>query len=435
MKVKIKDFQGHGNTEFEVMGMTFVRGPNNDGKTSTVRAIQAALYGRAGSDHIRHGTKGPAVVGIDFEADADNSPLSVVWTKGKGGSKYLLNKESYQRLGKKGVPEDELAQQGIKEIGCSAGKIRLQFWDQRTEPFLVSLPPTQAFDFVSRTLEERKIIPVLKKMSTDIKELRDKALIHEGEIKAREDDLAKASSDVAEAARVLVCEADVLWIVQAADELKQLFHDSTWFNRAGADYDQYSYELGLTMERIQGIEPLVIDVGTCIGFISLSKGYLELVSSLTALQASLTKVESSIAAFPDLDRSVVELNEIKTLTWDRGLLRSWKEAVDASNNEIQAVDIQLERLGELGSLEDIREEVQEAGTLKSDLKVLREWTRRKDTLVGALEGSKEMVTQTKEEVKRALEALGQCPLCGSRIGGRCGHSSGRKAASNGERVP
>ena len=55
LAIRVKDFQIIQDVSLSIKGITLVVGSNNNGKSSLVRALYAAIYNRQGSNFIRDG--------------------------------------------------------------------------------------------------------------------------------------------------------------------------------------------------------------------------------------------------------------------------------------------------------------------------------------------------------------------------------------------
>lgn len=188
MKVDIRGYQILENASIGIDGITMIIGSNNNGKSSFIRAIEDALFNTMGEDFIND-KMSSATVDISFEQEGDKLPLKIWWQKPrKGGATYSINGVDSKKLGRK-TPQDLLSPYGIKEIDVRGKKERIFFWRQFDPLFMVTSNPSYIFDFLSSLMEEKKMIPILKEMAADNKEIQDRMIYLEGSIKALEDSL------------------------------------------------------------------------------------------------------------------------------------------------------------------------------------------------------------------------------------------------------
>jgi len=180
IRLHIKNFQNIEQAEIEVSGVTLLVGNNNQGKSAIVRALLAALFNRAGKGFIRDGSR-KCTVGVEIEAEPDFPALTLTWTKtGKAGGSYIVNGETYSKLGRE-VPQP-IPDAGIKEIKVGTQKARLQFWGQWEPPFLVSEPGSYLFEFFSRFRKESHVGRAVVKMKEDLRTWESEARTLESNI-------------------------------------------------------------------------------------------------------------------------------------------------------------------------------------------------------------------------------------------------------------
>jgi hypothetical protein len=139
LNVKIKNFQSIGNISFDVDGFTVVFGKNNLGKSAIIRAIDAALTNRTGSEFVRWG-KTKAEVSLKKDA------LDVSWAKGDSAT-YKVNGQSFSKLNR-AVPQPIL-DAGIKKIEIGDQKLNPLVAHQFEELFLLDEPGSVITDVLS----------------------------------------------------------------------------------------------------------------------------------------------------------------------------------------------------------------------------------------------------------------------------------------------
>lgn len=185
MKIKIKDFQIIKKAEIEIQDVTVLVGGNNNGKSSIVRALSSALFNNPNKGLVRDGAK-ETTVEVSFD------DVCISWKKGKrGGASFVVNGKEFKKLGR-GVPVDLFHAFGIYELTSSKNKVRLNFWQDWEGPFLLNEPPSHLFEFFSQVRKEAVLLPVVRKMTSELGEERKECVRVEGAIEAlqgRYDDL------------------------------------------------------------------------------------------------------------------------------------------------------------------------------------------------------------------------------------------------------
>jgi exonuclease SbcC len=93
MHVFIKDYQILKNIELDFKpGLNVITGPSNNGKSSIIKAIKAAIYTETGSTPIRFG--------CDFYlVQIKNNNHSVLFQKKQTTATYVVDKETYSKFG------------------------------------------------------------------------------------------------------------------------------------------------------------------------------------------------------------------------------------------------------------------------------------------------------------------------------------------------
>lgn len=405
-RLRIKDFQCLENVDILLEGLTAIKGLNNQGKTAVIRAFKAACCGRMGDDFIRMGTK-KTMVGIEFGASEDLPAAEVAWIKQAGkGAVYVLNGEEFKKLGKVGVPLDELRDIGIRQLEYASKKDFILVWDQREHPFLIKLTPTHSFDLVSRVMEERKVLPVVKEMKSDLKVLKDKALNIEGAIQAKREDLKtlqerevlqKPIDDLDSAVASLQKQSQ-----EASDLAIRLALVNTLVSKLSKLSDSASKVIdrhSLMVSNIHKVELGIKDFDSMTRFVTI----IELKTAIKAITGDLSVLDKAVVLQRELD-SFFELQRRV------GNARSWITHSALLSEKAESVK---STLGSLEPLDRVTSEVEDYRQLQqgltavgnTQLAIARAGSIRESKLIPELDAAILEVDQTKE-------LLGVCPLCG-----------------------
>lgn len=139
LNVRVKDFQSIGDISFDISGFTVIVGKNNLGKSAIVRAIDAALTNRPGSEFVRWGK-------TKSEVTLKKDDLNVKWQKGDTAV-YEVNGQSYSKLNR-AVPQP-IIDAGIKKIEVGDKKFNPLVAHQFEELFLLDEPGSVITEFLS----------------------------------------------------------------------------------------------------------------------------------------------------------------------------------------------------------------------------------------------------------------------------------------------
>ena len=141
-RVKVQDFQSLADVDIELGRLSVIVGRSNAGKSAFVRAVEAALFNRAGGDFVRQGAKA-AVVRLQF------GDTWLTWEKpAKGGATYSMDRQVMTRVGREMAMIEELT--GVREIQAEGVRARLAFAGQFEEPMLLAGTSGQAAKLLAR---------------------------------------------------------------------------------------------------------------------------------------------------------------------------------------------------------------------------------------------------------------------------------------------
>lgn len=168
MEVLVKDFNCIRAVKMDFQpGFNVIQGPSNSGKSSVIKAVEKCIFNQSGSTNVRHGADN-LLVGIRYKG------REVYLTKGKN-TKYRVDNEIFEKIGVSQL-EQVAAALNIREVVLGGEKVRLNFSNQFSYPFLLDKTPGQLYKFIVDSAESESLSDVLKDMAKDIKDL-DKAII------------------------------------------------------------------------------------------------------------------------------------------------------------------------------------------------------------------------------------------------------------------
>jgi len=160
MKVVIKNYQAIKDVELEFKpGITAIVGNSNNGKSSIIRSLEAAINNKGGDSFINYDAD-------QCEVTIEDNGSIIKWVKSKkqGKSHYIINGQKLSKIGQKQIPEvGELL--NMNEVEVNNERFRLNFWKQLDYPFLVGKTSYQLFDFISKSDEQ----DLIKKYQDDNK--------------------------------------------------------------------------------------------------------------------------------------------------------------------------------------------------------------------------------------------------------------------------
>lgn len=177
--MEIRNYQRIKKAKFRfVPGLNVIVGSSNQGKSSTGRALETAVYNVSRERHVTIGEV-KSMVAIKYNNH------EVIWRRDTTAASqvaYRVDGKIYKKLGK-GQPEVVADALGIREVDINDTKFHLNFAKQMAYPFLLDFSPTDLFRFVMQSSEEDNVLLVLKKMMRDVVDMNQEV---EKDIAARD---------------------------------------------------------------------------------------------------------------------------------------------------------------------------------------------------------------------------------------------------------
>ena len=141
IEIEITNYESIDHTKIVVDGLTTIVGRNYLGKSSILRAINAALTNKDGTDFISWG-KTFCEVHIKFP------DLDILWHKENGKNYYKINGKEYTKIGR-GDPPKEILDAGFKPLEIGDKKINLNYAVQFFPLFLVDKKDSKSADILT----------------------------------------------------------------------------------------------------------------------------------------------------------------------------------------------------------------------------------------------------------------------------------------------
>lgn len=174
MEVLVKDFNCIRAVKMDFQpGFNVIQGPSNSGKSSVIKAVEKCIFNQSGSTNVRHGADN-LLVGIRYKG------REVYLTKGKN-TKYKVDNEIFEKIGVSQLEQVATAL-NIREVVLGGEKVRLNFSNQFSYPFLLDKTPGQLYKFIVDSAESESLSDVLKDMAKDIKDLDKSVIQNEAQI-------------------------------------------------------------------------------------------------------------------------------------------------------------------------------------------------------------------------------------------------------------
>jgi hypothetical protein len=141
VEVEITNYESIAHTKLVIDGFTTLIGRNYLGKSAVLRAINAALINKDGTEFIRWGQ-------TFCEVHLKFQDLDILWHKEDGNNFYKVNGKEYTKIGR-GTPPQEILDAGYKPIAIGDEKINLNYAVQFFPLFLVNKRDSKSADILT----------------------------------------------------------------------------------------------------------------------------------------------------------------------------------------------------------------------------------------------------------------------------------------------
>jgi hypothetical protein len=179
-EVEITNYESITHTKLKVEGFTTLIGRNFLGKSSVLRAINAALTNKEGTEFISWG-KTFCEVHLIFP------DLDILWHKEEGNNFYIVNGKEYNKIGR-GDPPKEILDAGFRPLMVGDQKLYLNYAVQFFPLFLVNKRDSKSADILTSVYGLDRIYKAIdlcnkeQRANSDLLRLREKdlALVENG---------------------------------------------------------------------------------------------------------------------------------------------------------------------------------------------------------------------------------------------------------------
>jgi exonuclease SbcC len=212
MKVTVSNFQSLRLVELEVKGLTVVVGPSNVGKSALIRALSSVYFGRPGDYFITLGEKLTSVKSEGTPTSMGGREINLEWRKGTGENKFIINGETYDKVGTETPVPIQAA--GFKDIAVGNEYLRPQVHGQMDRVFILDRAGSFIHDAVAQSSRLSVLLKADRNCSSDLK--RNKALL-----KVRIDDLDKAREKLTSMEPIKELHARVMDLKEKTAQIKK----------------------------------------------------------------------------------------------------------------------------------------------------------------------------------------------------------------------
>lgn len=183
VEVEITNYESIAHTKLVIDGFTTLIGRNYLGKSAVLRAINAALTNKDGTEFIRWGQ-------TFCEVHLKFKDLDILWHKEDGNNFYNINGKEYTKIGR-GTPPQEILDAGYKPITIGDEKINLNYAVQFFPLFLVNKRDSKSADILTSVYGLDRIYKSIDLCNKDQRTNSDLLRIREKDLGIVEDGLRK----------------------------------------------------------------------------------------------------------------------------------------------------------------------------------------------------------------------------------------------------
>jgi energy-coupling factor transporter ATP-binding protein EcfA2 len=385
LNIKIKNFQSIGDISFDVEGFTVIVGKNNLGKSAIIRAIDAALTNRTGSEFIRWGK-------TKAEVSLKNEGLDINWSKGDTAV-YKINGVAYSKLNRT-IPQP-IQDVGIKRIEMGNEKLNPLIAHQFEELFLLNKPGSVITDVLS-LIYNLHILSDADDLC--VKEMKTKKSV----LKIRESDQTSLKEQLDKYKDLDLIKAELKIIKKMDQKTAELSAEITELN-------SFIKEIKTFIEKIENLkraseivipspiqaEKMLLEYTWFNQIINSLRGSLGLVRALE------TASKSILPEYTNTQDLVEQLREIREYS-------EFLETTQKTVNELEKFFVELNKVETLtASLPSVEEKIKD--TLQSYILI--------DNFMLSARKVKDLKTETEtneknlSKVQKEFAQYKTCPLC------------------------
>lgn len=307
MKVNIKNYQviKQADLTFEP-GVTVIIGSSNNGKSSIIRSIEAAINNKGGSDFIHYDAEA-------CEVTIEDNGQKIIWSKNRNSNKsyYNINNQVLNKIGQKQL--EEVSQLlNMPEIQINNDKFRLNFWKQLEFPFLVGKTHYQLFDFISKSKDQELIANLEDETTTHIKNTNAELSDLNAKIDARTQDIINIKNDIEQLKKFeTLSPEDMEKMLQINNSLSQSI---TTYKKALETENQLLTQFFNIKNKYKNLKKTVAILEDELSYFNELVQYRQTIGQIENLKNVLNDIDQKVQISEELHKKVSEKkSEIETV--------------------------------------------------------------------------------------------------------------------------
>lgn len=383
--VEITNFQSIEQMSFDIDGFTTLVGRNFIGKSATLMAINAALTNQQGTDFIRWGEK-------FCEVRIVTKNLDILWHKEKGNNFYVINNQTYKKVGAQ-PPPDPILQAGFGVTDVAGEKLNLLYAEQFFPLFLVDRKDSKSADLLISIYGLDRLYKAVDLCEKDRKKSRELLKLREGDRDIAKKALERFDGFENIQKRMLELNKEKQKIQRDQNEISEI-----------RDKTEKIIKCTLAIRKLRPVKEIEIPDSNKLR--SSFEDFQNLAQKLDKLQNLKTEI-TELQKVKSSEIREEKIHEIQELIKERKELKSYKLRFDTLTKDIERLraipdtSISLPKI-DFEELKFLKRSYEQVTSCARDLKQLR----------FELESTNSNI----DHIEKERSAYDQCPLCGSKLG-------------------
>jgi len=383
--VEITNYESIAHAKFDFNGFTTIVGRNTIGKSAVLRAINAALTNKSGTNFIRWGEE-------FCEVRIKTPHIDILWHKEDGKSYYQIGKEKLTKIGKDAVPP-QITNAGLGVIKIEENKINLHYAEQYNPLFLVDKQTNKTADLL---LSIYGLDKIYKAIDLCNKEQRNNISL----LKTRREDLACVTQDIKKFSGYEELSNKKDSLLNKKSEIDNQALEIETINK----YVQTYIELAFGCKRLKpvhdvsipSIKPILAIYSECLKLKDITDKFLKITTDVKRF-IEIKNVVIKTSTSESIDKEIKDINNLK--------------------NNLKTYDILTAEVSKLKAINSL----ELPGTPSVDFKDIEELKNKREYIIKThtetkdleIEISKcEILIKKCKEDKKSYEI---CPACGSTL--------------------
>ena len=396
MDVFVKDFQIVKQAKLTFNpGFNVIVGPSNNGKSSILKAIKAAIYTEAGVSTIRSGADS-YIVGIS------HNNHNVVYQKKAGSTKYLVDGAQFSKFGLT-TPEEVSNALNIKELNLNGNKIQLNFWNQMDKPFLLDKSAGDLFKFILDSGENDKLSAVTKAMVADRQQINRDADTIQGSINSTDSIIKEQEKSIENLKPLYDMSLKIIELKSKKQELDKL--NNIYINLSQIKIELKDLDISYIIDSKQ------------FNIISILEKDLEKIKLSHKLGDLYDQQLATSTTLELMTKSICNIKEYLKLLSSLNLFADRLPSLLNLSDRYKIILNELENVSKINLVTPDVEIITELTNILIDIKNISQKVNTIDVSLEEQANSEKSILDALDRIKEVEDCIEVCPCCGQSLKG------------------